>query len=427
MRLNLNGYNGRQFLLISILSIQFLFILIIRDSNLFFQSIKGMRLLVCGIELLFVFACFFICKPIINIYFAKNSLTAKLFVAWLIWSSLAMVFSQHQIIALTRHAEWLCHCLFSFALWRCFCDYPKLVSWVCFFIVLGFIFTGFCFLVFWHQLTNLTDPYNYPWAMQLPHFNHIRHFGHYILTALIFTAYPLLDGKTTLIKICVSCFGMLFCWAFLFWSGGRGVLLSALASFIIIIWILNKQQQRLVTVLFIATAIVGAWLSTHYEVSSGGMGLFHSAERTATSPNIDRLSSGRITIWTRVFQDLRHNVWFGAGPDGYIYISSHYNSTISHPHNMIIQSYVEWGIVGCAVFIILLFQLIRKIYANIQTEQNQKYKGARIVALWLILAYTIHGMTSGTYYFALPLMLLACSFAIGLLPVTDIQCEFKKN
>jgi len=370
------------------------------------------RGIVCCYELLFILIYLFGFKPDLHFPSFKNSSTFRLYLAWAVWAFLAVAVAGHPVPALVRQSEWICHSLFAFMLWNFFRDNPEKLSWVFVLLPAGFILPGISIILQWHVMRN---PFNHDWVSCVPFFSNIRHLGYHAVGALIYSAYPLLSLKFSPKRIIIVFFSLSFCWAFLFWSGGRGALLAAICGFAAIIYLMDKQHRsKLLGVVFI-TALVGLWASSYYDVSTRSLGFFNAFERSISRTSINGFTSGRIHIWLTTLSALKDKIWFGLGPEGFLYYFAP-NWNIAHPHNVFVQILAEWGIVGTIVFIILLFKLFCEALKNIKRENNKERKPARLAAMGVISAYTIGGLVDGTYYFALPLMILSVSFSIVLPP-----------
>ena len=96
-------------------------------------------------------------------------------------------------------------------------------------------------------------------------------------------------------------------------------------------------------------------------------GLQHIAERFSKASSVGELIAGRPEIWRQTVHMITDNPWLGLGPEIFKYELNHPGS-FWHPHNVILQLWVESGIVGLLIFISILWLLGSKIKTELITS-----------------------------------------------------------
>ena len=105
---------------------------------------------------------------------------------------------------------------------------------------------------------------------------------------------------------------------------------------------------------------------------------------------------------------------FGLGPQGYLLMPNHIFGV--HPHNIIVQFVVEWGVSGTVLF---LFLLIKGFWVGLKRnvlETGKSINKYKLVAGAVITTLSIHALFDGTYYHPQPSIYLAIAFAIWITP-----------
>ena len=402
-------------LVVLLLSIPLTFVYVVQ-SFLFIRGVQDVRVIVCLLELLFVGAVHVEASYAREASRRLPTTAGWLFLAWLGAASMSVALSDHLMHALIRHAEWVCHSLFAYTLWTYLRRDTTRVKWILLMIPLGFYLTGLILLQFWFAHPN---PSGHNWFTGTPAFGHIRYVGYYALAGLIFSMSPLLglgEGVSWGERLLVGA-AMAFCWAFLFWAGGRAAIGAAVAGAVVFLWFAPRRQRPWVAGVSLLAATAGAWLSTLFRVADPRMGFFQSIERTASATSVNALSTGRLAMWETTIEAIEKHPWFGLGPEGYLYLETKVYGV--QPHNLLLQFLVEWGLIGTVLFAALLFLVFRKALSNLGQEEKSLHRTARITALALLVAFTVHSLVDGLYYHVVPLMLLFTSIAIALLPCSS--------
>ncbi|NRB42703.1 MAG: O-antigen ligase family protein, partial [Pseudomonadales bacterium] len=126
--------------------------------------------------------------------------------------------------------------------------------------------------------------------------------------------------------------------------------------------------------------------------------------------DLNRFSTGRTNIWKAALSAADESPWLGLGPNGYLFIDDRPYGI--QPHNLIVQFYVEWGVVGGGMFILLLLFSVyfggRILLYKSMGEIPVVYHAAALI----ILVLSLLGLLDGTYFHSQPVFYLTIAFAI---------------
>lgn len=122
----------------------------------------------------------------------------------------------------------------------------------------------------------------------------------------------------------------------------------------------------------------------------------------------DRVTSSRMDIWRTAIQQFRSAPWFGSGPYSFFQVE---NKSFGHPHNIVLQFLVEWGVIGSLLFFGFLLSLavagLRRLPAALQARDS-----GWIAAAAVVFMLTLNGAVDGTYFALSPVFYLATAYAI---------------
>jgi len=196
---------------------------------------------------------------------------------------------------------------------------------------------------------------------------------------------------------------------FLIVLGGRASLLGAFVAMALHL-LYRKGWKPFLKVFAALMAIALFFLMAHYLFHFHDAYLSKMLDRTLLASSLESATSGRTDVWSMLAENL-HNHWIlGTGPQSYFFYPGR-GSMIIHAHNFILQFLGEWGVMGTALFVILLG------YGGVNGLKKLRAKsrqGAvpRLAAGLGIAALTVTGLFGGTYFFAQSSFFLAIFYAI---------------
>ncbi len=398
---------------------------IIRDNILLFYSVSGSRGLISSLEMIFALLVFCFVRD--NIAIPRSLYLA--FLLWIVSLLISLALSDHFVFSLVRGVELVCHILFALAILVLIKKYSFFYKVVFVFNIISFLLLFIFLLVVWiYSDANIRANF----VNSVPGFRNIRFFCHYIVFFSVFSGslFFLNSRAWHLISFLLLTMG----WMIIFWSGGRGALLSLLASGIIISLLI--KSGRIKFLLFLCASCVVGFLSftTFFSDAKGSLGVHkivrdYNVVHHKGIQSLNRISSNRIEIWQDTLSYINEKKWFGYGPDGYVFLDPVPGDYPGfHPHNVILQLMIEFGLVGCLCFFFFLGKIIITASMKLRNEKNLFW--GQIAGLWLLIAYFILGQVSSTFYYPLPLMFLSLSLAMALYKVdfpNEIMIKFSSK
>lgn len=320
---------------------------------------------------------------------------------WFSWATLAVIQSDHVAAALVRHAEWVAHGLFAYALYillRVNAEYARHLIRL---LAAGALLFFAEFLLFRITLPEAGVGLQY----EIPGFGNIRHLGHYAMVIALLPMTLALRVERTpgppqtdrLLAAAALTAG----WCLVFWTGGRGPLLAILLGSVVLARDMRAPSVRPYLAWLTGTAALGYALAALLSVPGLGVGRF-GARLFGSLDSVALYSSGRLPVWVDALAASVKSPLFGLGPDGYLFLPQA-GESFMHPHAFPLQSALEWGVPGAAfaAALIVLFAL-----------RNVQMSAGAVPAAWALLSLLALSLIDGTLYFPYPLMFAAACAAV---------------
>lgn len=210
-------------------------------------------------------------------------------------------------------------------------------------------------------------------------------------------------------------------WTYLLWSGGRTAIASALAVNALTLLVCRTYGKLPLSKIALSLlAIIAAYLLcvqfTIYDWN--GLVRYSSEWQQNDQEFKGDVTSGRMEMWIWSLKVFMQQPWFGQGPFGFYFIPERFAHQFwhDHPHNLVIQCLIEWGITGTLFFLGLMatlaFQGIRQIRAMTMANNT-----GFLAAAGIVLMLTLGSITGGSYWDFQPVIILVTAFAgFPLLP-----------
>ncbi|MCL1095269.1 O-antigen ligase family protein [Shewanella kaireitica] len=249
-------------------------------------------------------------------------------------------------------------------------------------------------------------------ATNIPFATNIRHLG-YIATmgSVISTVKILRNFNTKNLSLAMWMVILTLNLSLLFWLGGRAALLSYTFTIAIYSYFLLKDYSFLKKYLIyiVISIIIAIFISTSVSIYPWN-GILRVKESIEEFSDVNQLSSNRLEMWTHCFRYGLESFWLGHGPDAYRFMPT--KTAGVQPHNLFLQVFLEAGFIGLLCFSAILISSIYKAILLLVNKVKSEHEEAVSLAFVVIVAMTIHGTLSGTYYHAQPLYFIMLSFAV---------------
>ncbi|WP_369075596.1 O-antigen ligase family protein [Vibrio natriegens] len=205
-------------------------------------------------------------------------------------------------------------------------------------------------------------------------------------------------------KIIIFSFLFLVNFSLIFWLGGRGSILAFLISAVLSISLIQTRFTiKVKNVIYtLGLIIISCIISIPFSVYQwNGLNRFF---RLSQDPDLtlDRFSTGRVDLWIESVNLISKNILIGYGPEAHIFETK---IGFLQPHNFVLQFLLEFGLLGCLLFLIILYYIIKKSLDNIRINCNIN----NLFCFSVIISIAIHGLYDGTLYHAPPIII----FCIG--------------
>ena len=250
---------------------------------------------------------------------------------------------------------------------------------------------------------------------------HLHRIGYMVEAALGFSVAFILSGRYR------PLFSLLFAILFLFllWLGGRAALLG---GGLIVVFLFHRLRsftppRVLVTVILIIAILATVAVALHLVDLSY---IANAFKKTFEAESPEQLMSGRLYVWSLVFQNLKGHWLLGNGPQSYFFYFDR-PSEVIHAHNFILQFLGEWGIIGTGLFIALLSKAFLygcRIHSFLHPPIRKKI---HLAAGLVIIALTVTGLFGGIYFFPQSCVYLILAFAVWIAAPKNNREESSKS
>ncbi len=251
---------------------------------------------------------------------------------------------------------------------------------------------------------------DFDWVSDMPGFSNIRHIGYLLLLGAATSLGALVSGYYKSLHFTLAIINI----ALIIWFGSRGPLLALLVATIIgvvVLPALRKIDRLLVITTILALAsIISQIIPTPPNVSYNIFNRVEvkQVENSQSSENrIDTISSGRLVMWKDAAQMIVQKP-LGHGSDQFKYSAKSAKGASRHPHNLLLQIFFEWGLIGGATFLFLIAMIVRTIV--------HEFIAGRSKAIFLLptIAASIFALMDGLLFYALPISLLCLLIALQI-------------
>ena len=250
----------------------------------------------------------------------------------------------------------------------------------------------------------------YDWVSDMPGFSNIRHIGYLLLLGSAISLGAIISNYDKLLHFSLATINI----ALIIWFGSRGPLLAILVAFTVA-FIILPAFRKIDKLLIIAAILVLASIASQIIPTppSGSYNILNRVDSAqieksiASDKNIDTISSGRLVMWKDAAQMIMQNP-IGYGSDQFKYSAKSAKGASRHPHNLLLQIFFEWGLIGGTAFLFLVAVIIRKITIDFIADRS------KAVFILPTIAASIFALMDGLLFYALPIALLCLLIALQI-------------
>lgn len=365
----------------------FLYFLILRDPRTFFQNIRRYPL------------------ALILLLLWIGSITLSLYM------SPVGLFSETRAIA--RYNQTLMHVVFFVFVWDFIKRYKPNLIILYYTIVISTLVIIFFFFYEWVTVPNIRQQ-KWHWFLDPPFNSFIRHSGFQAAAALSFFLVLFVSKNKYRLAETINFLILITIWSFLFWTGGRGILLSVFGSILFCLFWLKSRKittNNFIFKVFIAI-ILGLLIAEIFSIFHWN-GIFSALKRFTDAESIKQFTSSRNEIWPEAWAHFQRSILFGYGSQAYYFLPSKFKGMVQ-PHNVILQFLLEWGIIGTGLFLYLLIRGFISGLISSFTIEKSKADLNKLAAGLCIVTLGLNGLTDGTFFHPQPCFYIAIAYAIWL-------------
>lgn len=363
--------------------------LFLRESLHMFQHSIAIKAITVFLQIGFIASSLAILQSLKAWNVSNNIL--KLLALWLTLSCISTLLSDHPWAQMARWFEIYISLIAGFCLYQILQLKPHYKIIIIKAIISSLLFCLLIFLGYWHLLAN---PQQHQWVNNIPIFLNIRHFG-FIVSAALPLGYWLLEQSPSNYRKVYTLAYLSVAWGLTFWLGGRSTFIG-LIIVTIIYCILSRHQTKII----ISSMLIGLGLSQIFIVDLPNLNLFRLLDIFINSEakSLYQLTSYRSLMYSESLKYWWQNApILGIGADGYRYIIPAIAGLdmFHHPHSIIIQLLLSYGVLGLIIpsylFFLLSFRIFHPQYLCSKSDKT----------LFLsLLSCTIAGLFNGIYYHA---------------------------
>jgi O-antigen ligase len=168
-------------------------------------------------------------------------------------------------------------------------------------------------------------------------------------------------------------------------SGSRGALLSLLVTVLVMLGFISRISIFRKSLLLGVLLIIGAAV---YVLTPDSTISFYADTLTEESlTNIDGSVGVRVSLWRSAYQDFLENPILGAGFGN--------SSAGGYPHNIILELAGEMGLIGFAIFSLMVFASLRNAIGVLRKYGRREQSYLVSTGVLLFLYFLIEALFSG--------------------------------
>lgn len=248
----------------------------------------------------------------------------------------------------------------------------------------------------------------FSWNEDIPGYNNLRHVGYIFAPAIALSlahlaAWPDRRAGLHLVLLALNV-------ALMLWLGSRGPVLGLVIGFGLCFFFFAPLRQLRFWIRSVTATCIGAVASVLLPIPDSPD--FGAIQRFWSKGLDNKVTSGRGELWADAVQMIGERPLFGHGAHQYQLASEKALGMFKHPHQSILQSLFDWGIVGGGLFAGLCGLLAYKAYVASSCRLSTKLVSAAIVST-LAGFSLVDGVFFYPYTIALAIVFLIWPIAEG--------------
>ncbi len=141
------------------------------------------------------------------------------------------------------------------------------------------------------------------------------------------------------------------CYLLLLWLDGARANWLGIATGLIMVCMFYRQGYK--KLLLPVTSVIASYIMFKGLSAVESDSVAYDIARTT--------SSGRATMWIETLKAWAEQPLIGIGGGNFVYLAPQVNHTLGHPHNIILQWLIEWGVVGIMLVVMAGYALYKLI------------------------------------------------------------------
>jgi O-antigen ligase len=314
------------------------------------------------------------------------------------------------VSAFVRTLAWVTHLIFGLVVFDIMArrGQSSRASTIWGVLVAGLVLHAVGLIIF---VALVPDPKSYSWTGMLYGVTNIRQLGFYSASGYALSLGLALSANNPRTRIVAASVAASMI-AFSFWSGTRGSIIAVMAAALITFLVVPSLRTRFTIALALASLAGGIPLAMIYRAPDPYLGverIFRDVELKNTFAPELRL--GRMGLWKGALRGIVEKPLFGHGESQFRLLVKENEGVFNHPHNSFLQVAYQWGLVGAALFFLLLAAAGARLVRIARSSPN-----IGVPALLTFLSLFVMSLVEGSLYHTWPVMFLVfvTAAAIGL-------------
>jgi len=368
--------------------------------NPLLMSNSGLRFVVLSFEVIFsLYVLFFVFRGEEEVL--KSPYLKMLIMVWFVWTLLSVYSTHHVDVSIFRLVEVYVAVAFLYSMYFFYRQYTSLALITRNVLIIGFVLYTLLLLIVWGLLDSWNSTFYY--QKLFFGFGHVRHFGYYALVMLVISCgllwRAIYNGQSLLIAAYFT--SAVAAWAWLFAIGGRGPFFAFIVSTVATALVNRRYFTKRFVAALVASLAIGLAISV--PVSPDVYGPARLLSTLTESTTLNEFSSSRLEIWRDALTLILNHPYFGIGPDGYLYELSRKYVTTLHPHGIVPQIFLDWGIPGALLFLTVVIMLFIELSRRVSKLHGEECD--RTGMYWAVLAIATFSLIDGVLYFPRPVLI----------------------